>query len=113
MLWALVATWRGFQAGGAAKFGSAYFGTAALVLASSIVENSYSLAYQDELTGLASRRAFNDALLRLKPPYAIAAVDIDHFKRINDTFGHDTGDHVLRMVASSITRVRDGTGLFP
>ncbi len=112
MLWSLVAAWLGFQAGGAGKIGSAYFGTAALVLASSIVENSYSLAYQDELTGLASRRAFNDALLRLKPPYAIAAVDIDHFKRINDTFGHDTGDQVLRLVASKLARVSGGGEAF-
>jgi len=112
MFWSLIATWLGFQAGGAGKIGSAYFGTAALVLASSIVENSYSLAYQDELTGLASRRSFNDALLRLKPPYAIAAVDIDHFKRINDSFGHDTGDQVLRLVASRLARVSGGGEAF-
>ena len=112
MLWSLAAAWLGFQAGGAGKNGSAYFGTAALVLASSIVENSYSLAYQDELTGLASRRAFHDALLQLKPPYAIAAVDIDHFKRINDTFGHDTGDQVLRLVASRLARVSGGGEAF-
>jgi|SRR5450631_678594 diguanylate cyclase (GGDEF)-like protein len=112
MFWAVIATWLGFQAGGAGKTGSAYFGTAALVLASSIIENSYSLAYQDELTGLASRRAFNDALLRLKPPYAIAAVDIDHFKRINDNFGHDTGDQVLRLVASRLAHVSGGGEAF-
>ncbi len=112
MFWSLVATWLGFQAGGAGKTGSAYFGVAALVLASSIIENSYSLAYQDELTGLASRRAFNDALLRLKHPYAIAAVDIDHFKRINDNFGHDTGDQVLRLVASKLARVSGGGEAF-
>jgi diguanylate cyclase (GGDEF)-like protein len=111
MLWSLVAVWLGLQAG-AGKTGSAYFGVAALVLASSIIENSYSLAYQDELTGLASRRAFNDALLRLKPPYAMAAVDIDHFKRINDTFGHDTGDQVLRLVASKLARVSGGGEAF-
>jgi diguanylate cyclase (GGDEF)-like protein len=112
MFWALTATWLGLQAGGAGKTSSAYFGTAALVLASCIVENSYSLAYQDELTGLASRRAFNDALLRLKHPYAIAAVDIDHFKRINDNFGHDTGDQVLRLVASRLARVTGGGEAF-
>ena len=112
MFWSLLATWLGFQAGGAGRIGSGYFGTAALVLASSIVENSYSLAYQDELTGLASRRAFNDALLGLKPPYAIAAVDIDHFKRINDNFGHDTGDQVLRLVASRLARVTGGGEAF-
>jgi diguanylate cyclase (GGDEF)-like protein len=112
MFWSLIAAWLGFQAGGAGKIGGAYFGTAALVLASSIIENSYSLAYQDELTGLASRRAFNDALLRLKPPYAIAAVDIDHFKSINDNFGHDTGDQVLRLVASRLARVSGGGEAF-
>jgi GGDEF domain-containing protein len=107
MFWSLIATWLGLQAGGAGKTSSAYFGTAALVLASSIVENSYSLAYQDELTGLSSRRAFNDALLRLKHQYAIAAVDIDHFKRINDT-----GDQVLRLLASRLARVTGGGEAF-
>jgi diguanylate cyclase (GGDEF)-like protein len=82
-----------------------YFGVAGLILASSIVENSYSLAYQDELTGLGSRRAFNEAIERLKPPYALAVVDIDHFKSINDNYGHDTGDQVLRLVASRLARV--------
>lgn len=112
MFWALIATWLGFQAGGVGKNGIAYFGAAALVLASSIIENSYSLAYQDELTGLASRRAFNDALPRLKHPYTIAAVDIDHFKRINDNFGHDTGDQVLRLVASRLSRISGGGEAF-
>jgi diguanylate cyclase (GGDEF)-like protein len=112
MFWSLIATWLGLQAGGAGKIGSAYFGTAALVLASSIIENSYSLAYHDELTGLSSRRAFNDALLRLKAPYAVAAVDIDHFKRINDTYGHDTGDQVLRLVASKLSRIGAGGEAF-
>lgn len=108
MFWSLIATWLALNVGGIGKLGGAYFGVAALVLASSIVENSYSLAYRDELTGLNSRRAFNDALLRLKPPYAVAAVDIDHFKNINDTYGHDVGDEVLRMVASKLARVGGG-----
>jgi diguanylate cyclase (GGDEF)-like protein len=108
MLWSLIAVCLGLEAGGAGKMGTAYFGVAGFILASSIIENSYSLAYQDELTGLSSRRAFNDALARLKPPYAIAAVDIDHFKSINDTYGHDTGDQVLRLVASRLARVSGG-----
>jgi diguanylate cyclase (GGDEF)-like protein len=77
----------------------------ALILAVSIIETSYSLAYQDELTSLPSRRAFNDAQLRLSAPYSIAMVDIDHFKRVNDTYGHDIGDQVLRMVAAKLARV--------
>jgi diguanylate cyclase (GGDEF)-like protein len=105
MFWSLVAAGLALNAGGPGKVSSAYFGAAALVLAGSIVENSYFLAYRDELTGLQSRRAFNEAVLRLKPPYAVAAVDIDHFKNINDTYGHDVGDQVLRMVSSKLARV--------
>ena len=85
-----------------------YWAAAAGILALSIVENSYLLAYHDELTTLPSRRAFNDALLRLKHPYSIAVVDIDHFKRFNDTHGHDTGDQVLRLVAANLARVTGG-----
>jgi diguanylate cyclase (GGDEF)-like protein len=88
--------------------GTVYFGVAGLILAISIIENSYSLAYQDELTGLASRRAFNEGTERLRPPYSVAVVDIDHFKNINDTYGHDTGDQVLRLVASRLARVSGG-----
>jgi len=96
------------EAGGASRAGVAYFAIAGLILASSIVESSYSLAYRDELTGLHSRRAFNDASGSLKPPYAVAVVDIDHFKSINDTYGHDTGDQVLRMVAARLAGVTGG-----
>ncbi len=112
MFWCLMAASLAINAGGVGKTASLYFGVAALILASSIVENSYSLAYRDELTGLSSRRAFNDAVARLIPPYAVAAVDIDHFKNINDTYGHDAGDHVLRMVASRIARVGGGGNAF-
>jgi diguanylate cyclase (GGDEF)-like protein len=112
MFWALVGVWLGFQAGAIGKVGTAYFGAAALALAGSIIENSYSLAYQDELTGLHSRRSFNDATFRLKAPYAIAVVDIDHFKNVNDTYGHDTGDQVLRLVASKLARVGGGGEAF-
>ena len=87
---------------------SIYSATAACILATSIIENSYLLAYHDELTGLPSRRAFNDALQRLQDPYCIAVVDIDHFKRFNDTYGHDTGDQVLRLVAAKLAGVTGG-----
>lgn len=108
IFWALLAAAFGLEYGAASRMGTAYFGVAGLILASAVIENSYSLAYRDELTGLNSRRAFNDALPRLKPPYAIAVVDIDHFKSINDTYGHDTGDQVLRMVASRLAEVSGG-----
>ncbi len=108
LLWALGASFMALRFGGVGRIPSVYFAAAAFLLAGSIVETSYLLAYHDELTTLPSRRAFHDALLRLEAPYSIAMVDIDHFKRCNDTYGHDTGDQVLRMVASRLARVSGG-----
>jgi diguanylate cyclase (GGDEF)-like protein len=108
LLWALAASFLALRFGGVGRIPTAYFAAAAFILATAVVETSYLLAYHDELTTLPSRRAFNEALLRLVPPYSIAIVDIDHFKRCNDTYGHDTGDQVLRMVASRLARVSGG-----
>ncbi len=112
LLWSLAAAFLGLQAGGVGRIPSAYMATAGLILASSIIENSYVLAFHDELTGLPARRAFNGALLRLKETYTIAVVDIDHFKLFNDTHGHETGDQVLRMVAAKLARVSGGGQAF-
>lgn len=108
LLWALLATFLAFQVGAVGPAATAYLATAGLILISSIIENSYFLAYHDELTALPARRAFNDALLRLEVPYAVAVVDIDHFKSFNDTYGHETGDQVLRMVAGKLASVTGG-----
>jgi diguanylate cyclase (GGDEF)-like protein len=106
--WSLLATSAALQFGGVGKISTAYLGTAALILLASVIETSYLMAYHDELTGVPARRAFNDAILALEAPYAIALVDIDHFKKFNDTYGHDTGDHVLRLVAARLSRVTGG-----
>jgi GGDEF domain-containing protein len=108
LLWAMAAALLAVRFGGVGRIPTAYFAVSAFILAGAVVETSYLLAYHDELTTLPSRRAFHDALLRLEPPYTIAMVDIDHFKRCNDTYGHDTGDQVLRMVASRLARVTGG-----
>jgi diguanylate cyclase (GGDEF)-like protein len=108
MLWSLAAAFLSLQAGGVGPIATAYWATAGLILASSIIENSYLLAYHDELTTLPARRAFNDALLSLEDPYAVAVVDIDHFKKFNDTYGHETGDQVLRLVAAKLAGVTGG-----
>ena len=63
---------------------SVYLATGGLVLVVALVETSHRMVYVDELTGLPGRRALNDALLSLGERYAIAMVDIDHFKRFND-----------------------------
>jgi diguanylate cyclase (GGDEF)-like protein len=110
--WALVANALALQSGGLGRPATAYAGTAALILAASVVETSYLMAYHDELTGLPGRRAFNELLLGLDDQYAIAVVDIDHFKRFNDTYGHETGDEVLRMVATRLAAVSGGGRAF-
>ncbi|MGD9253847.1 MAG: GGDEF domain-containing protein [Holophagae bacterium] len=79
-----------------------------VVLLLGLSEDSYRLAYQDELTGLPSRRAFEEALPQLNGTYTLAMVDIDHFKRFNDRHGHAAGDQALRMVASELARISAG-----
>src|SRR5271163_2915869 len=108
LLWALCAFFLSLYFLATARISTAYAATSAAILAVSIIETSYLLAYHDELTTLPSRRAFNDAVLRLQDPYAVAVVDIDHFKRFNDTYGHETGDQVLRLVAANLARVSGG-----
>lgn len=110
--WCLLGSFLGVHAEGVGTGARAYFATSAVILGASIIETSYSMAYHDELTGLPSRRAFNDALLRLEAPYAVAVVDVDHFKRVNDTYGHDAGDDVLGMVAGRLARVSGGGRAF-
>jgi len=112
MFWSLAAFFLSLHFTGTARISTVYSTAAACVLAVSIIENSYLLAYHDELTALTSRRAFNDALLRLQSPFSIAVVDIDHFKQFNDTYGHDTGDEVLRLVAANLARVTGGGQAF-
>jgi diguanylate cyclase (GGDEF)-like protein len=111
-VWSLVAVFLWLELSPVGKVADAYVATAGLILAASLIETSYVLAYHDELTGIRGRRAFNEALLSLDQQYAIAIVDIDHFKTFNDTYGHDTGDQVLRMVASRLADVGGGGQAF-
>ena len=69
-------------------------------------------ATTDALTSLANRKAFDDELTRAcaeagstRQPLALAVLDIDHFKRFNDNWGHQTGDQVIRYVSSVIGRM--------
>ncbi len=103
--WSVVAVFLWLQFAPVGKMSDAYVATAALILAASLIETSYVLAYHDELTGIRGRRAFNESLLSLDQQYAIAIVDIDHFKKFNDTYGHDVGDQVLCMVAARLSEV--------
>ncbi len=62
-------------------------------------------AYLDELTEIPGRRAFEESLRRLGKHYAIAMVDVDHFKYVNDRYGHQFGDDVLRFIATRLKRM--------
>lgn len=84
----------------------AIFLTSAFVMiVAALFEVLHSLAFYDILTGVFTRRALEQELAKLGNKYSIAMADIDHFKRINDKYGHDVGDEVLKMVASIVDKV--------
>ena len=92
---------------------SALFISASLIiLAISVMQNSYRMAFIDELTAIPARRALQDKLSTLGKRYTLAMCDIDHFKQFNDTYGHDVGDQVLKMVAAKLAQVSGGGKAF-
>jgi diguanylate cyclase (GGDEF)-like protein len=72
-------------------------------------------ARRDPLTGLENRRAFDEAIdgalarmRRLGEQFVVVAIDVDHFKKVNDTYGHGAGDDVLRSIGSTLsTSIRE------
>jgi diguanylate cyclase (GGDEF)-like protein len=107
-LWALVACGIALTMEKPGVAATVAFSTAVLVLSVAVIETSYHQVYHDALTGLPGRRALDEELLRLGDQYVVAMVDVDHFKKFNDTFGHDVGDEVLRMVAARLATVGRG-----
>ena len=112
LLGALVAAGMMFEYGADLYRVIAFATAGALALTVTVVQESYSMAYIDELTSLPGRRALQEQMLKLGNRYAVAMLDVDHFKKFNDTHGHDVGDQVLRMVAARIRRVSDGGKAF-
>ncbi|SFC50118.1 diguanylate cyclase (GGDEF) domain-containing protein [Marinospirillum celere] len=81
---------------------------ALIMLSMAVLQEAFQMAFRDDLTGLPGRRALNERLQRLGRNYAIAMSDVDKFKVFNDTYGHDLGDQVLKMVAAQLKRVGGG-----
>ena len=76
------------------------------------------LAYEDKLTGLMNRRFFDETLEKElnraesnQVPTSLLMLDLDHFKLVNDTYGHDIGDRVLRDVASILIKQVQNEGI--
>lgn len=110
LFWAIIAA-LGVEMGLAG--GAAYILAAGgMVLVVTTLENAHALAYRDALTGLPSRRALDELLDRTARGFAVAMVDVDHFKKFNDRHGHDVGDQVLRMVATQLKETGGGARAF-
>ena len=73
-----------------------------------IIQETWCMAYLDELTGLPGRRALREKFQNISGLYSVAMLDVDHFKKFNDNYGHDAGDAVLRMIAAKMARVSGG-----
>jgi len=87
---------------------AAFMAAAGAILLVALLQESHRLAFRDELTGLPSRRALEERLHGLGPLHTIAMLDVDHFKKFNDTHGHDIGDQVLRLVAARLAQATGG-----
>ncbi|WP_281221686.1 GGDEF domain-containing protein [Photobacterium sanguinicancri] len=91
---------------------STAFSIAALILLLNLVTCSHELAFVDQLTGIPGRRALETELKHLGRTYTLAMLDVDHFKKFNDTYGHKTGDDVLKLVAQIMKNTKGGAQVF-
>jgi diguanylate cyclase (GGDEF)-like protein len=85
-----------------------FMGAAGVLLIVALLHESHQLAFRDQLTGLPGRRALEERLRSVGSRYAMAMVDVDHFKQFNDTHGHDVGDQVLRLVGGRLAEIDHG-----
>jgi diguanylate cyclase (GGDEF)-like protein len=108
LLWTLAAAFVAIRIGSHTPEASLYFAAGGMVLIVALLETSYRMAYHDELTQLPSRRALNEALMKLPEVYTVAMIDVDHFKNFNDSYGHESGDQALRLVASRLSHIAGG-----
>jgi diguanylate cyclase (GGDEF)-like protein len=87
---------------------AAFMSAAGAILIVALLEESHRLAFRDPLTGLPGRRALEERLRSLGNRFVIAMVDVDHFKKFNDTHGHGVGDQVLKLVGARLAEVGGG-----
>jgi diguanylate cyclase (GGDEF)-like protein len=102
---ALIAFFAAFTWSGVPGALPVFLSAAGAILLIAVLQESHRMAFSDQLTGLPGRRALEDHLAALGPVYTIAMVDVDHFKKFNDTHGHDVGDQVLKLVGARLAEI--------
>lgn len=85
-----------------------FMGGAGFMLLAISVDSAWRRANMDELTQLPARHTLKHRLARLGTAYTVGILDMDHFKRVNDTYGHGVGDQVLRFIASRLQAAAPG-----
>lgn len=91
---------------------STMFSLSGILIIVYVMSASHAMAFNDQLTNIPGRHALEVELKHLGRKYSIAMLDIDHFKRFNDTYGHDTGDDVLKLVASRLKLTTGGAKVY-
>ncbi len=104
----MAAIWAGMKTGKGVTDPSPHIVAAFTVICAiqlhAVFQMYWHRVYVDELTDIPNRRALDERLSHLSGEYAIAMMDIDHFKAFNDNYGHDEGDNVLRLVGSVLSQ---------
>jgi len=88
------------------------FSAIGVLLSINLIISLLSIGYRDELTQIGNRRALKQSAKNLRGSYAVAMVDADYFKKINDQYGHDLGDQALRVIAGLLRKTADGAKPF-
>ena len=106
--WALILTFSALIVNRNEQASSIYFATAGLILVISMIENIYFEGFRDELTDLPTRQVLMGNLSKLKTGYAVAMIEIDHFKKLKDDHGRKVSKQIIRLVGSKLASVTGG-----
>lgn len=91
---------------------STMFSLAGVLLILYLLSASYEMAFNDRLTQLPGRHALELDMRHLGRKFTVAMVDVDHFKSFNDSYGHETGDDVLKLVAARLRMVQGSAKVY-
>ena len=110
--WALVSAFIALHGTRAGWSPTNFLATAGLILIIAAYAEVYQSTYYDELTGLHGRVALDQALFNLGSRYAVAVIDVDGLKSVNQAHGYAVGDQALRMVATKLAAMPGDGNVF-